>query len=124
MVKLIVGFPDSSLMPNRKNGRHWGKHQKAKKAYRDEGYYAAKAAPLDFDCENNISITLVFYPKDNRKRDLDNLLAACKPVIDGISLGYGIDDSLFKPITIDRGEKDKDNPRVEIFLTSTQMDLF
>lgn len=57
---------------------------------------------------------LLFIPPDNRPRDIDNLLASCKELIDGIAQGLGVNDKQFRPITIDMGEKDKRNSRVEI----------
>ena len=38
---------------------------------------------------------------DRRHRDLDNLLAASKPIIDGMAQALGVDDSRFKPILVD-----------------------
>ncbi|MNW22505.1 hypothetical protein D3C71_2240180 [compost metagenome] len=36
------------------------------------------------------------------RRDLDGLLSAEKPRLDGIAAALGVDDSQFMPITLDR----------------------
>lgn len=61
-----------------------------------------------------IAVTLLFTPPDNRRRDLDNCLAACKAMLDGISDAIGVDDRYFHPITIDWGDGDKGT--IEIIL--------
>jgi len=60
-------------------------------------------------------LKLIFYPATKRAFDLDNALASMKPAIDGLAIGLGINDKQFCPITLDRGECDK-NPRVEVFI--------
>lgn len=51
-----------------------------------------------------IHLSLTFCPPDNRRRDLDNLLAACKPGIDGLAMALGIDDARFE-YTLRWGDK-------------------
>lgn len=36
-----------------------------------------------------------FLPPDRRRRDMDNLLASCKGLLDGIADALGVDDSRF-----------------------------
>lgn len=43
------------------------------------------------------------YPT-NARRDRDNLLAACKAYQDGIADALGIDDTIFEPIVLRRGD--------------------
>ena len=40
-------------------------------------------------------------------RDLDNLLASMKADFDGLSEALGVDDQLFNPLTLRRGEQVK-----------------
>lgn len=103
--RLTIGLSwvDSSLMPNRKNGRHWGNSQAAKVKARQEGYMVAKSAlhghalaPAD-----TYPLRITFAAPDGRHRDLDNLLAASKPAIDGIAQALGVNDKCFRPIVID-----------------------
>ena len=57
--------------------------------------------------EKHYSLAFTFCPPDARRRDLDNYLAHEKCRVDGIAKALGIDDSQFRPITIDWGEKVK-----------------
>lgn len=116
MRKLTLPYPDKSLSPNRKNGAHWAKTNAVKKSAFEAGLYCAR---LLYDMKvihgEKIPVTITFYQSDKRKRDLDNLLAASKPTLDGVAQSLGIDDILFDPITIKRGY-DKLCARMEIEL--------
>ena len=60
---------------------------------------------------------ITFFTPDARKRDLDNLLAAMKPALDGMAQAIGVDDALFRPLLIDKVKaQSKDKARVEIEL--------
>lgn len=48
-------------------------------------------------------VSITFCPPDRRRRDLDNMLAACKPLLDGIADATGVDDHLWS-LTIRRGD--------------------
>lgn len=101
-------FPDAALFPNRKNGKHWSASQPAKVAAREYGYFAAKQAMAGFSvADGQIPLSIVFAPPDARKRDLDNMLAAMKPALDGIAAALGVDDARFRPVTIDVGDVGK-----------------
>ena len=45
-----------------------------------------------------VRIDIWFVPKTRRKRDKDNLLAACKHYLDGISDAIGVNDYRFDPV--------------------------
>lgn len=115
-MKLILPYPDKELMPNRKNGHHWAKTKGSKDTARDEAFYitlgAMKANALHTD--GLIPLNITFVQSDKRHRDLDNLLAASKPAIDGIAKALNVDDSIFEPITIKRGYNTKSFMEVEI----------
>lgn len=59
-------------------------------------------------------LKITFYPPTKANRDIDNCLASIKAGLDGIADGLAINDKFFRPITIDFGETDKNNPRVVI----------
>ena len=102
-LKLELSYPDMALMPNRKNGRHWGATKGAKDAAFNEAFYRTKMVATGIKFNNDsIALTITFTQKDKRIRDLDNLLAASKPYIDGVALALGINDKQFNPITIKR----------------------
>lgn len=106
MLQIIVPFPDSCLLPNRRNGQHWRATQAAKLEAHDAGKIAALQAAFGMEPlpPRNVDVTIVFTPPDRRKRDVDGMLSALKPTLDGIAEGLGIDDSQFNPIHIHRGE--------------------
>ena len=97
-------FPDASLFPNRKNGKHWTATSAAKDAQKNDAYMLTKQAmqtqPRSFG-EADIPLSLVYLTPDKRKRDLDNMLAASKALIDGMAQALGVDDSRFKPVLVD-----------------------
>jgi crossover junction endodeoxyribonuclease RusA len=39
------------------------------------------------------TLTFSFHPPTRRRTDLDNVIASCKSLIDGISCALGVDDS-------------------------------
>jgi crossover junction endodeoxyribonuclease RusA len=103
---IMLPWPDKSLMPNRKNGRHWGNTQAAKVRARQDGYYAALASlgTRKWQSDEKHPIRVTYVSPDAKKRDLDNLLAASKAFLDGIAQALGIDDSRFCPVTLDRAQ--------------------
>lgn len=100
---VVLPWPDSALMPNRKNGRHWASTQRAKLQAQAEGGVAARQAlgRNAFRTTAHMPVSIRFVAPDRRKRDIDNLLASMKPQIDGIARALGVDDSRFRPITLD-----------------------
>jgi crossover junction endodeoxyribonuclease RusA len=54
-----------------------------------------------------IPVKLTFCPPTRRKYDVDNALAACKSMLDGVADGIAADDSKFQ-LTLERGEVVKD----------------
>lgn len=100
---ITLPWPDTSLMPNRKNGRHWGNTQAAKVRARQDGFMGAKIA-MDrepFAASGRLSLRITFAAPDKRRRDIDNLLACIKPQLDGIAQALGVDDSQFRPVILD-----------------------
>ena len=72
---------------------------------------ALPAGPLD--------LHVIFYPGSNRKRDLDNLIAAIKPGIDGMADALQINDNRFHVLHAQLGEAQQ-IARVEIRLEPTE----
>lgn len=115
MLEIILPYPSKELMPNRKNGKHWGATVKAKDDARDYAYYATLAAlrTNDVPVGDTLPLIINFIASDKRKRDLDNLLSSAKGQIDGVARALKIDDSRFEPITIARGY-DKTNSCMQL----------
>lgn len=61
-----------------------------RKSYREAGFYAASEAKVKVP--ENASLSIMFFPPDRRRRDLDNMLSAIKYGLDGIALASGVDD--------------------------------
>lgn len=103
-------FPPRDLHPNARV--HWTRKARATKAAREAAQWLSNAyGPIEAD---SISATITFYPPDNRRRDIDGMLSACKPLIDGVADSLEVDDSKWA-ITIRRGEVVKGgNVRFEI----------
>lgn len=103
--RLTITLPwvDSRLLPNRKNGKHWGTTQAAKVRARQDGHMATLSALSrnKILLSKTVPLKLTFAMPDNRHRDLDNLLASQKHALDGIAQALGVDDKCFRPITID-----------------------
>lgn len=103
MITVTLPWPDSALFPNRKGGQHWATYQRAKANARGEGFLAAKQAT---SCalptlEARTPIRITFHAPDRRRRDIDGMHGAIKNALDGIAKGLGVDDSIFRPVTID-----------------------
>lgn len=113
---LTLPYPDKSLNPNRKSGRHWATTKKAKDTAFEEAFYAARTCYASVQVPHEpIPLVITFVRKDKRYVDLDNLLSASKSMIDGIAQGMQINDKYFEPITLKRGhDKELSFTRVEI----------
>jgi crossover junction endodeoxyribonuclease RusA len=103
-VIIVLDFPDMSLSPNRKAGKHWTASKKAKDARAQAAFYSAKEAIAREGKPKSVSaLEISFISPDKRKRDLDNLLSAIKCDLDFICRAIGIDDSVFNVVTLRRG---------------------
>ena len=97
-------WPDTSLMANRKNGKHWLSSHAAKVRSRESAFVAAKEAlgRNSLAAAGQIPVTITWVAPNRIRRDLDGLLSAEKPRLDGIAAALGLDDSQFRPLTLDR----------------------
>ena len=113
-IRLILPFPESKLNPNKR--LHWAEKHKIKSSQHQIGYLEALPHKGKMG-GGRIKMELLFVPPDNRPRDMDNLLASCKELIDCIAQGLGVNDKQFRPIVIDMGEKNALHSRVEIIFS-------
>lgn len=102
-MKLELPFPDRLLSPNCPE-RHWSKKNDARIAAREWAFGVTRNCTEQIGLGELLHAWITFYPPDNRRRDLDNLLAAMKSSIDGVCLGLGIDDRQIRRVTLDWGE--------------------
>ena len=103
MLVITLPWPDSCLMPNRRNGRHWSATQAAKAKARSDGFYLAKQAAIGQAIREvgRLPMRITFAAPNLIRRDMDNLHAALKAALDGVAKGLGVDDSRFRPIVLD-----------------------
>jgi Holliday junction resolvase RusA-like endonuclease len=84
-LKIILDhLPPSELNPNNLRRQHWSVRAKETAASKDEIGWLAKVDWHDNEPMMRARISYEFHLKDNRKRDLDNLLGACKAYQDGL----------------------------------------
>jgi Holliday junction resolvase RusA-like endonuclease len=111
---ILLPWPDSRLSPNART--HYRVKAKIAAEHKQIGYFAAK--PDSFSRilpEGRIPIRVIFHAPDRRRRDIDNIFSSCKNFCDGIALAYGIDDSRFRPITLDFAAETFPKGKIEIF---------
>lgn len=96
---IVLPWPDAALFPNRSNGKHWSTRQPAKEAARVSAFVQAMGHDAG-DPKVDHGVTIIVAPPDNRKRDVDGIVAALKPSLDGIAEALKIDDYHFNPIEI------------------------
>ncbi len=95
MTELTLPWPPKELLPNNRNGRHWGSIQGPKSKYQQWCYLAALETHPELP-EGQIRLLIQFYPPDKRKRDDDGMVGAFKAGRDGVAKAWGIDDNRFR----------------------------
>lgn len=88
---IILPWPARELHPNSRG--HWSARSKAAKKARADAGWAAREAGLKPMTAHALSVTAVFYPPDNRRRDTDGMLSSIKSYFDGIADVVSVDDS-------------------------------
>ena len=84
LVIKLEHLPDPGLSPNRLRSLHWRQRSDLMRNAREEVGWLAKTEWKDQKPMVRARISYEFLIKDRRKRDADNLLAACKPFTDGL----------------------------------------
>ena len=98
-INIEIGWPAKALSPNARSRSHWPRTN-ALKAAKKEGYGAALlevGTTYKHPGEGPIKVVITAYPKVQRNRDADNLIASVKGHLDGIAKALGVDDSRFDP---------------------------
>lgn len=110
-MRIVLPWPDPKLNPNQYKGKHWSSAAAARKKARSDAFWITRGALLEnlaatgkpFDSgAGTLDTRITFFLPTRQPRDLDNLLAALKPSLDGIADSLGVNDNLFEPITIVR----------------------
>jgi crossover junction endodeoxyribonuclease RusA len=97
-------WPPAKLSRNGSQGDYRGKAEAACQ-YRSDCYYSALNALKGYTVSEDgpVMLDMTYCAPDNRRRDLDNLLAMTKQGIDAIAQLLGVDDYRFE-YTIRRGD--------------------
>jgi len=108
-MKIILAFPDFSLSPNRKNGKHWTSTSKSKESRYQSAFYTTKQAMKNYTMPKiPHELNITFIEPDKRRRDLDNMLSSLKQDIDAICKALGIDDRVFDTVVLKRSYSKND----------------
>jgi hypothetical protein len=98
-------WPDHRLLPNRRRGKRLfdttiiaGHREDARLSALEALGRARPKIPKD----HILVCKIQFHPPDRRRRDLDGMLSACKPFLDGIADAMGIDDHQLNPLILER----------------------
>lgn len=102
MIVIELPWPSKHLSPNARCDRR--AITEVRRAYKAACHLATIAARPPAMEPTRHAVLLVFHPPNRARRDLDNLLGRVKYGLDGVAAALRIDDSLFRPITIDVGE--------------------
>ena len=101
MITIKLSFPSSKLSPNARI--HWAQRAKEVKLYRQAAWAEALSQndralfPLKgYSRANRLSVKFTINPPDNRRRDDDNMIGACKSSRDGIADAIGVDDAFWR----------------------------
>ncbi len=87
-------WPSKDLHPNARV--HWSRKAKATKGARFDATFCAHAAGVTRINAERLSVLATFSPPDNRRRDEDGMLSACKAYFDALAEVVGIDDHFWK----------------------------
>lgn len=117
---VTVAIPSRVLSPNAR--AHWSMVMKAKRAARVEAWAAVQVAMHEQSVTGKwkaAECRVVWFARDSRRRDRDNLLATLKATFDGlVDGGLLVDDAglTHLPLAV---EVDSKRPRVELHLKET-----
>lgn len=109
---VTLPWPARALHPNARV--HWSRRAKAAKRAREDAAWLAVAAGVEPLSAQAVNVTMIFFPPDNRPRDVDGMLSACKASIDGIADLLGIDDSRWNFVLRREPPKKPGSVRIEI----------
>jgi crossover junction endodeoxyribonuclease RusA len=94
MISVTLPWPDRLLHPNARP--HWAAKAKAVKSARVKAGWAVTAETNGKSwADKKVGVTVTFCPPDQRRRDLDGMIASHKAAQDGIADALGVDDSKF-----------------------------
>lgn len=94
MIAIDLPWPSKDLHPNARV--HWARKARATKRARSDATLCAMASGAKHIAAERLSVLATFSPPDNRRRDEDGMLSACKAYFDAIAVVVGVDDYRWK----------------------------
>ena len=114
---IIPGDPPPSL--NQQERMHWAKRKRLRERWALDAFYTWLEAGRP--CFRRASVRYYLYYATNRRRDADNCVAACKPILDGLKgHAFADDDAATVTILPPIVGFDPGRPRVEIEITEAE----
>jgi len=103
-MQIELPWPPSRLRPNASHQGDYHGKARAARQYRSDSLICALRDARGQSVSHNgpIMLDMRFCAPDNRRRDLDNLLAMSKQAVDAIAEVIGVDDCRFE-YTLRRG---------------------
>ncbi len=101
-VTLCLPWPDRSLSPNARVDRR--ARAGIVREHRAAAAMVAGALQDPLSVDKEVDLSVIFYPPDNRRRDLDNCYSMCKAYQDGIFEAFGLDDRCIRMVTLRFGK--------------------
>ncbi len=99
---ISLPWPSPKLSPNARV--HFKRKAAIAAKYRSACRLLASQVRPAFPAEGRVPITITFHEPDRRNRDIDNMLASIKALLDGLCDSWGVNDKRFRPVTLDVGE--------------------
>lgn len=99
---IVLPWPPKELNPNNKPASKAGRmaRHKIEQTYKESCFWLTKQAQETVSGDR-VHLTITFVPPDRRGRDLDNMLASIKHGLDGVAAALGVNDKIFRPVTLD-----------------------
>ena len=94
MITIRCTYPPSKLNPNVQTRLHWAEVGKAKA--KAKTMWNNELLRYRIALKSKTEFKISFAPPNKIRRDVDNLIAASKALLDALSLVTGVDDSQFK----------------------------
>ncbi|MDF3607531.1 hypothetical protein PE067_16105 [Paracoccus sp. DMF-8] len=91
MKSVTLPWPPSALSPNARV--HWAAKARIAAKVRKDACYLCQGACVRALPWDRMHVAIEFQPASARRYDLDNAVARCKSLLDGLSDATGIDDS-------------------------------
>lgn len=90
-IKNTYPWPPREIWPNSRG--HWRAKNPVKRKYRDGCFSLTGKVLIPEELKAQFfKITYYFYPPSKRRFDMDNVINACKPLVDGMCSKLEIDD--------------------------------